>query len=209
MAEKLTFTANASSYTGINSGSNYIKNAVGKTAENYYTGANNWYSSRTAAVDSRYAQYTFDLSSIPENAENIKVGCSIAGKAENSTYNHSAGGRYSVWRLCCNGTGKSEQIHATATSIKVYTFSNTGTWTRDELNGLQLRHYVGYYGGGTAGITLTIEYTTGGAEQGTGLFVKQNGAFVEAVKIYKKTNGAWAEIDRATLDTRAKYKYLS
>lgn len=223
-----TFTGapSGSSYTGLSSGSNGVASAVGKTAENPFGDTLNWYGSNGATVDSQYAQYTFDLSSIPSNATNIKVSCKVAGTAENATYSHQAGGKYSVWGLCANGTAKGSQIYTTSTSVAVIEFTDTGTWTRAELNNLQLRHYVGYYGGSTNGATLTIKYTVPGGDQvyyeyeltvtsdhvitlggstGTNLRIKANGSYKKVVKIFKKENGTYTEIDASALDASANY----
>lgn len=195
--ETYTGSPSQSSYTGLSSGSNYVSNAIGKTAENPYTGTNNWYGSSSASVDSQYAQYTFDVSSIPSNATNISVSCKVAGKAESSTYSHQSGGRYSVWGLCSNGVSKGSQINATSTSISVLEFTNTGDWTRSELNNLQLRHYVGYYGGSTNGATLTITYSIpGSGSTYTYVFTMGNHDSVlffgsSGEVFYRKTNGVW------------------
>lgn len=203
MAETLSFTASASKNTNLKSGTSYPARAIGKTAESPYSTASNWYGPSGNAVDSSYVDFTFDLSSIPSNATDIVVGCKVAGKAENATYNYAAGGRYSIWGLCYNGTLKSEKIHATKTSVAVLTIPDS-TWTREELDGLQLRHWVGYYGGSTTGITLTITYNVGGGETTTTtLYLKRNDAFVGVQKIYKKVNGSWTEVD--TIDTDTNY----
>lgn len=206
----------ASTYINIQSGSQYVAYAVGKTAENPYSSTNSYYCNSSTAVDAAYGQYTFDLSSIPSNATNIEVACTVAGHAESTTYSHQQGGRYSVWGLCSNGVAKGSQIYTTSTSNTTISFTDTGTWTRDELDNLQLRHYVGYYGGGTVGVTLSITYSLpgsedvytynlivsadhiiifGGGEDQEILYIKDNGSWEKTVKLYKKINGVWIEVN--------------
>lgn len=204
-SESGTFTGSpvASSYTGISQNTSKISQAVGKTAENPATSTSAWYGSNSATVDTQYAQYTFDVSSIPSEAINIKITCKIAGTAENTTYTHQKGGRYSVWGLCCNGATKGSQIYTTSRSVTVVEFSDTGNWTREELNGLQLRHYVGYYGGTTNGVTLTIAYDIP-SEDTNYTFMKIEGIFLP-VDIFVKTNGVWVLQKEPELDTSKTY----
>lgn len=153
---------NGSSYTGLSSGSNYVSAAVGHTAENPGSAGGNWYSGQSAGVDTGYARYDFDLSSIPENATITSVSCVVRGQAENATHTYSSGGRYCHWQLMCGSTAKGDYAYTTSTSSTLVTITNCGTWTRDELDDLWLRNSVGYYGGRTHGVTLTIEYTVSG-----------------------------------------------
>ena len=153
---------NDSSSTGLSSGSNYVSAAVGHTAENPSSAGGNWYSGQSTKLDGGYARYDFDLSSIPENATITSVSCVVRGQAEDSTHNYSSGGRYCHWQLMCGSTEKGEYAYTTSTSSTLVTITNCGTWTRDELDDLWLRNSVGYYGGRTLGVTLTIEYTVSG-----------------------------------------------
>lgn len=150
---------NDSSYTGLDTGSNYVSAAVGHTAENPGSAGGNWYSGQSTRLDAGYARYDFDLSSIPRNATITSVSCVVRGQAENSTHNYSVGGRYCHWQLMCGSTEKGEYAYTTSTSSTLVTITNCGTWTRDELDDLWLRNSVGYYGGRTHGVTLTIDYT--------------------------------------------------
>jgi len=209
---KLSITANNSSYTGLSSGQDSVAKAIGHTAEEHYSMTSNWYSASGAAVDTGYAQYTFDLSSIPSSATNIQVSCKVYGHAESSTHTYSAGGKYSHWQLYCNGSAKGSYVYTTSTSNTEITITDCGTWTREELNNLQLRNCVGYYGGGTAGITLTISWEGGeynykysitniaanhtiAVTFGTStqqLYLKKSGAWVEFTgQVYKKVSGTW------------------
>lgn len=222
---EISVSPTSATASGSFQGSSRITQAVGKTAENPSTSTSAWYGSNSAEVDSQYAQYTFDLSSIPSNATNIVVKCKVAGTAENTTYNHSKGGRYSVWGLCSNGVAKGSQIYTTSKSVTVIEFTDTGSWTRSELDNLQLRHYIGYYGGTTNGVTLTISYSVPGGdskyyeyeltvtsnhiiviggESRTPYHIKVNGSYATVKKIYKKTNGAYVEIEQ--LDSGTNYK---
>ena len=90
------------------------------------------------------------------------------------------------------------------------TISDTGTWTRAELQDAWLRFGVGYYGGRILGITWTVNYSTPKyytytytvdsnatiiVSIGHKLYFKSNGSWVGATDVYKKINGVWTHID--------------
>ena len=124
----------------------------------------------------------------------------------------------------CSGTTLKGNPVAFTTSITQRTISNTGTWTREELNDIKinLNAVRGSQNTGTAlyiyfyGADLTINYTIPGDKYYTytisnissdhniivtseGLYLKVNGEFKRCNKIYKKINNAWTEVSLDTL----------
>lgn len=155
----------SSSSTSLSSGSDQVSKAVGHTAESPASGVTKWYAASGAALDSAYARYDFDLSSIPDNATITNVSCVVRGFAENSTHSYNtSSNRYSHWQLMSGTSTKGDYAYTTTTTTTgaLVTIANCGTWTRAELDNLWLRNSVGYYGGATLGATLTIEYTIPG-----------------------------------------------
>lgn len=143
--------------SGIQSGSSYASYCIGHSAENPTSSGttSNMYASQ---YSTGYAAYTFDFSSIPNNAtiEELVVRC--YGHRENSTIDST---HVSNVALYYGSTMRGEDVDFPSTSNSTVTIDNTGTWTRAELDSLTLRHTVGYYGGLVLGITVQITYSTG------------------------------------------------
>ena len=54
-------------------------------------------------------------------------------------------------------------------------------------------------------VTADHAIVVAAASTGPTMYVKQGGAWVGVTKVYRKTNGAWVEVDPSTLDPTAKY----
>lgn len=191
-----------------------ITKCIGYTAENPNTSAGNVYGSQSAGAGDSYVRYTFDTSSIPQNATILSIVCKVAGKAESADYDYSTGGSYSIWIVYGgpNYGDISESVNTTSTSLTTITLT-CDIVPVSALGDIRLTHLVGYYGGITAGATLTITYslpndggkiytatitmdsdhtlTIGGSA--TGLFVKMNDQWRGVQAIYKKISGNWVE----------------
>lgn len=201
------------------SGESYFSGAVGKGYDTSSQTTSNGYANSGSTVT---IKYTFDLSGVPQNATNIKIRCRIKGHAE-STSNSS---EHCDCQLYANDTAKGTMKsfkNQGSTSPNVMELDDTGSWNRDELDNLQLRVIVGYYGGAIDGATIDVSYdgnngyyytyqlnniiadhdiviTIGKRQDVTTLYTKYNGAWKKVV-LYKKVGGSWVTItDLTTLD---------
>ena len=207
-----SFTANNVTTSGIQSGSSYAEYAVGYSAENYnYSGEDrNMYASSNSTG---YAQYSFNFSDIPSNANIESVEAICYGHRESSTISSTY---VSLCVLMLGNSQASEEVDFPSTSDTTITVPANVTITRSQLDNLTLRHYVGYYGGLVLGITLKVTYSTGdsvdhytytftvddnttvavtiGTQETNTLYTKKNGSWKEVIKAYKKQNGSWVEV---------------
>jgi len=210
--QSANFTASDNTTSGIQSGSSYASYCVGYSAENPNTNADgrNMYASSSSTG---YAAYSFDFSSIPSNAtiEDIQVRC--YGHRESNTISSTYVSQCVLYQ---GSTPISEEVDFPSTNSSMITLTPTDIPTRSELDTITLRHYVGYYGGLVEGITFVVTYSTGsgsvdhytytfvttsdatiavtiGAVSVDILYWKNNGAWVEVTKGYKKVNGVWVE----------------
>lgn len=201
----------ATSYTTggtIDNGETYLGYPVGYSAENPHTYSTNVYSTN---YSTGYAEYSFDMSDIPENATIESVEVRASGRRENASVDSTHVADVDLY----SGSTLKVESHFTSTSDQVITIDG-GTWTRAELQNAKVRFTVGYYGGRLYGITWVVTYSVpgstpdhytytytvtgdatiavviGGAE-GPKLYFKLNGTWVEASKCYKKVNGTWVE----------------
>ena len=202
-----TFTANDVNLSYIQSGSSYAEYAIGRTAENPYSSSSNMYSN-----DTGYAEYSFDFSDIPSNATITDIEVRCYGHRESSTIDSSHISSCEIYR---GSTAISSEVDFPSTSSSIITLRPTSMPTRSQLDDVTVRHNVGYYGGLVTGISFDVTYSTGtGIDHYTytytvssnatiavvigsqsKLMLKQNGAWVEVAKAYKKVNGSWVEQD--------------
>lgn len=89
----------------------------------------------SGAASFRY--FTFNLSALPEDANIVSVSARF--KAHSGSINSSFITDATV-QLTTSTTKKGSAVSFLSTSNNIYTFTNTGTWTRDEL--LNARFYV-------------------------------------------------------------------
>lgn len=132
----------------------------------------------------------YDFSSIPSNATinsvTIKVRCMVS-----STSNITAA---SV-QACKGTTTVGTATTFRSSSATTYTLS-AGTWSRSDLNNLQLK-FVGTSARNNAylrvyGTEVIVDYTES-AGQTEQLMLKVNGTWTPVQTIYKKINGTWVE----------------
>lgn len=204
----MTVTPSDVTTSAIQSGSSYAQYAIGYSAESPYSSTSNMYAS---SGNTGYAEYTFDFSSIPSNAviEEIVVRCH--GHRESNTISSSYVSQCALYR---NGTAISEEVDFPSTTASIITLEPTTMPTRAQLDDVTVRHFVGYYGGLVTGISFVVTYSTGtgldhytytftvsgdatiavvigGSSAQDTMYIKVNGAWVEASAVYKKVNGSW------------------
>lgn len=193
--------------SAIQSGSSYAEYAVGHSAESPYSSTSNMYASQNTTG---YAEYSFDFSAIPSNAviEEIVVRCH--GHRESSTISSTYVSQCALYR---SGTAISEEVDFPSTTASIITLEPTTMPTRAQLDNVTVRHFVGYYGGLVTGISFVVTFSTGtgldhytytftvssdatiavviGSVAQDTMYLKVNGAWVEASAVYKKVNGSW------------------
>jgi len=90
---------------------------------------------KTGSRASSYFSLKFDLSSIPDNATITSVTCKFKARVSSTSYISTATGQ-----LYANNTAVGSSVSCRSTSTTAtYTISNTGSWTRTELDNLLLR----------------------------------------------------------------------
>lgn len=202
--------------SGSISGTRY-RNCIGKGSSATATG-NDYCGSRNSTAT---ITYSFDFSSIPEEAVIESVSVVVGGHLEN------ANSSTATLQLKSGSTNKGTATKFTSTSKQLVTVS-AGTWTRAELQDAKLAFTIGYYGGLVNGVDWTVvysipstgvyyAYTIGSVgEDHTILinisgsspvfYVKSSAEWVAVSDIYKKQNGAWVLIDASDLDKTVKYR---
>lgn len=190
MSTDTSVVAYPANYTSssINSTSNLSK-CIGVSAEDG-SATGNVYSSGSGTTGHVY--YTFDLSDVPSGATISSVTCDVMAHEENSSRSSF------TLQLYCDSTAKGSATTVSGTSNTIYSLT-TGTWTRDELDNLQLVMAVGYYGGLIAGATLTVNYEAS-PEYSVTLTGNTSSWTISGNNIYKKTSGSWSQVSSVTLD---------
>lgn len=179
----------SSSYLTVKNESNMYANTSSTT---YGTITN------TNASTSYYYFYLrgFNISDIPENAEVSSFTVKLRGRA--------SGGYNSAMYLCHGTTTIS---NATATQIPNSSSASTRTFANGDLTWANIKSYGSDFGirincrrnakntksyyyiyGAEIDVTYTVPTPTTDK-----IYLKQNGAWVEASKAYKKVNGIWVE----------------
>ena len=124
------------------------------------------FTSNTTANSTTSIYYNFDCSSIPQNVTINSVSCDFKATCSSNYFNTRVG------QLCTGTTKKGSGTTITNTSINntvnVQTISNTGSWTRAELNNIKILIQA-VRGSSTSefiisffGATLTVDYTVNG-----------------------------------------------
>ena len=126
------------------------RNAIGKGANTSAVSGNDYASGNSSSK--AYIYYSFEFEGIPEDATIDSVSCKVKGHLENSSRSTAN------LQLYAGSTAKGSASKFTSTSAQTVTLT-TGTWTRSEIDELQLRFEIGYYGGLVNGATVTIEYS--------------------------------------------------
>lgn len=211
---EITVVPNNVTTSGIQSGESYAEYAIGYSAESPAQSDDNMYASRNKTG---YASYSFNFSSIPSNAtiESIEVRC--YGHRESSTISSTYVSQCGIYN---NSTAVSEIVDFPSTSDSIITLIPSSTITRDQLDNLTIRHYVGYYGGLVLGISFVVNYSIGtgidhytytfiatgdttivvtiGSVASNKLYIKVNNEWIAATKAYKKINNIWVLQDDLT-----------
>ena len=153
--------------------------------------------------------YAFDTSSIPSNATIDSVSCVVKVSTNNSSnITTKTVQLYSV----SSAKGSSSTIPTTTGGTVTLT---PGTWTRQELEEIQIR-FDGYYGGSSStyyidfyGADLTINYSISGTvytytiqvssdhdivvKDSQIIYYKSNSGWVQCSGVYVKENGSWVK----------------
>ena len=202
----------------------WLRYAIGHTAESPYStsNTNNTYckDGTNDSTTQGWMNYPFDFSSLPNDAEVTAVEVKCYGAAEST----SETARHADVSLWCGNEQKGTTQQFASTSNRTMTLSDTGEWTREDLQDAWVRFGVGYYGGRILGITWKVTYnhggtlhhytysygingdativvTIGGGSSQSKIFVKINGTWTQFSKAYKKVNGSWVEQSSSTWST--------
>ena len=189
-------------------GTNY-QSTIGKGSDTPNRTGNDYFSTTQGGSGSTYIDYHFDFSDIPDGATITSMSVTVKGHCESTSESRE------ISRVQCytGTTAKGSYVDMTdSTTDRVYTISNTGTWTRAELNDARIKHTIGVYGGLMSGATWTVAYEMDGyvytitnvaanhaivvSASGGGpvLYVKLNGSWVQVQRAYKKQNGSWSQV---------------
>ena len=136
----------------------WLEYAIGHSAENPYTSNsshNTYVKDGGSNTATGWINFPFDFSDIPANATITSMTVKVYGARENATIDSTHVAQFAVY---CGNTLKGTAQNFTSTSNSIVTMSDTGTWTRSELDNAQLRFTVAYYGGHLDGATWTVNY---------------------------------------------------
>lgn len=161
-----TLTTYPSGYSSANSSYSSISGSYPVT--NGYTDATSttyaYITCNTGSRATTYISYTFDVSEIPANATIDSVTCSAKVRVSSTSYISTA-----VVQLYNGTTAKGSSTSARSTTATTYNLT-PGSWTRSELNNIQIR-YTGTRGTSNTtraaylyfyGATLNISYSING-----------------------------------------------
>lgn len=151
------------------SNSNYSSVSSSYPISNGYTNSSStsyaYITCNTGSGAGTYISYTFDVSSIPEEANIDSIEAVAKLRVSSTSYISTA-----VVQLYSDSTAKGSSVSARTTSATQYTISNTGTWTREEIDNIEIR-YTGTRGTSSTtraaylyfyGADLTINYSIHG-----------------------------------------------
>lgn len=194
-----------------NSGSSWFEGREGNGYDTDDTTTSNYYSGGSSTI----AVFTYDMGiTLPANANITRVYVMVNAHAE-STSNSS---EYMCAQLISGSKELTEELNwkEVGTSNTTETLEATTLPTVSEAANMKLQCRLGYYGGAINGATVFVEYdvpgatadhytytytvdgdatiaVTIGAVAQNAIFIKVNGAWVEATAVYKKVNGSWVE----------------
>lgn len=163
---------------------------------------------KTGSRATSYLFYKFDLSAIPANATIDSVACKVKCYINQTNSSRIATRQVQMYYGVDTAKGTASTMSTSTTALNL----TCGTWTRAELDDCRIRLYVArgtsnttttYYMG-LYGADLTVQYTE---VSGDKMMLKINGAWAQAVKVYKKINGAWVEQTdlKSLFDTNTNY----
>lgn len=175
-------------YSAANSSYSSINNSYPVT-NGYTDSSSTSYAYITCNTGSRaesHISYTFDVSDVPENATITSITCSAKTRVSSTSYLTA-----STIQLYSGSTAKGSSVSAASTSATARNITSTGTWTRSELNDIQIRltgtrgtsnttraAYLYFYGA-----TLTINYTVSSTQYTLTAVSEVNGITVDPLAI--------------------------
>ena len=179
-----TLTTHPNDYSSGNSSYSSVSSSY--PISNGYTDASStsyaYITCRTGSRAESHISYTFDVSEIPEGATIDSVTCSVKSRVS-STYYLTA----STIQLYSGSTAKGSATSAASTSATARSISNTGSWTYEEVQEIQVRltgtrgtsntsraAYLYFYGA-----TLNITYSLNGTAYTIGATSNVTGTTVE------------------------------
>lgn len=179
-----TLTTHPNGYDSGNSSYSSVSSSY--PISNGYTDATSTsYAYITCTTGSRaesHISYTFDVSEIPEGATIDSVTCSVKSRVSSTSYLTA-----STIQLYSGSTAKGAATSAASTSATARSISNTGTWTYEEIQNIQVRltgtrgtsstsraAYLYFYGA-----TLNITYSLNGTAYTIGATSNVTGTTVE------------------------------
>lgn len=134
----------------------------------------------------------FDFSEIPENATITSISGKIKGRCTGNGNYIS----YRQFRPYVGDTVRGYSKNFTVSDQVLDIDFGTGSYTREQLDDLTIRLYAKRTSSGTnnsyyfylygAEITITYEYN-----DGTPVYLKENGQWVQVDNVYVKENGTW------------------
>lgn len=171
-----------------------------------------------------YIELLFGIEGIPSDATISSISAKARLRISNTTRMTNR-----ICQLYSGSTAKGSNTNFSSTSGAVVTLT-PGTWTINELSDLRMRigatsssstssKYLYIYGA-----DITIEYILNGelytytisnivadhtivVDDVNKLFIKTNGTYLRAKKIFKNINGVWTEIDIESLTDNNVYIY--
>lgn len=200
------YDSSKSSFSSIST-SNPITNAYANTSSTTYADIN----LNSGMSSSSKLAITFNVSQIPSGSTINSIGCKFKANLSGNSYASLTG----TARLHTSSTSMGSSVSLTKNSVNTYTFSNTGSWTYDQLQELYLLFTctAGFSWGGSSnklqlyGAELTIDYTSGSSGPTEQLMIKQSGSWINVSNVYKKVNGTWVKQDNLSslFDASANY----
>lgn len=147
----------------------------------------------SGAASFRY--FTFNLSALPEDANIVSVSARFKAYSGSNVSSYITD---ATAQLTTGTTKKGSAVSFLSITNNIYTFTNTGTWTRDEL--LNARFYIEAHRGTQKTTSslylyiyaaeLTVTYDV--APQYI-LYTKNGNNWTPVTKAYKKISGVWVE----------------
>lgn len=105
--------------------------------------------------------YSFDFSSIPDDAVIDSMSVTVKGRYEDG-YEYTEDDDYTImcqlYVMDANNVRRSEYASFDSAVDQVVTLGMSDAWTREDLLGARLVFRVGYYGGAISGITWCVNY---------------------------------------------------
>lgn len=142
-----------------------------------------------------FRYFTFNLSALPEDANIVSVSARFKAHSGSNVSSYITD---ATAQLTTGTTKKGSAVSFLSTTNNIYTFTNTGTWTRDEL--LNARFYIEAHRGTQKTTSslylyiyaaeLTVTYNV--APQYI-LYTKNGNNWTPVAKAYKKISGVWVE----------------